>query len=162
MKIQILVAAALAVPSAALAQGQAAAPAAAKPVTRAAVVQELDASFARIDTNSDGSISTAEADASQQQASQRLAARIAQQAEQQFAQLDTDKNGQLSLAEFKAAAVKPQVLGGQQVIGLLDSNKDQKVTLAEFRAKRLSQFDALDSNRDGTVTPQEMQAAQKR
>ena len=164
MNKRILAAAALLVPAAALAQAQPAqqpAPAA-KPVTRADVVKELDAAFARIDTNRDGAILKAEADAAQQRAAQQGAATSQRVAEQQFAQLDSDKNGQLSLVEFKAAAVRPRIVPGQQAINVLDANKDQKVTLAEFRARRLAQFDTLDADRDGIVVPQEVQAAARR
>lgn len=156
--------AALLVPSIASAQGQRMAqPAAsAKPVARGQLVRELDAAFVRIDSNRDGAILGAEAEAAQQRAEQSAAALSQKRAEQQFAGLDADKNGQLSLAEFKAAAAVPQMARGEAVLGLLDANKDQKVTVEEFRAERLAQFDALDSNRDGMVTAQETQAATAR
>lgn len=157
---RFLIAAAF-VPAVAVAQTQPA-QTTANPVTRADLVKELDTSFANIDTNRDGSITTAEADASQQRAAQQAATRSQQVAQQQFNRLDTDRNGQLSLAEFEAGANKPRMVPGQQALNLLDANKDQKVTVAEFRAKRLAQFDALDINRDGTVTPQELQAARRR
>ena len=36
----------------------------------------------------------------------------------------------------------------------LDANKDGTVTAAEFRALTLSQFDKLDKNKDGVLSPQ--------
>jgi hypothetical protein len=141
-----------------LAQAPSAPPAAAapKPVVRTELVKQLDASFARIDTNRDGTITRAEADASQERARQLNVAQLQQRAEQQFRQLDTDKNGQISLVEFKARANAAQVASGESAIALLDSNKDKQLTIHEFRAKRLAQFDASDINRDGMVTHAEM------
>ena len=106
MRKSMLAAAVLLVPAALSAQSPAASEpgAAAQAVTRAALVKDLDASFARIDANRDGVITVPEADASQERARQQNIALLLQRAEQQFTQLDSDKNGQISRAEFKALA----------------------------------------------------------
>lgn len=135
------------------------APAASTNITRAQVVSELNAAFARVDTNKDGVISVAEANAAQARVAAQAAAEVEKNVEAQFAQLDKDKNGQLSLAEFKAGAPVPKMVPGDQLVKLLDTNKDGKVSAAEFQAQRLRQFDALDTNHDGIVTLQERQAA---
>lgn len=131
-------------------------------ISRAEVKRELVEAFARADTNKDGSISVAEANAAQQRTADQAAANIAARAQQQFAAIDTDKNGQLSPAEFRAAAGKVNLATGEQIVKLIDTNKDGKVTLAEFEAQRLLQFDRADTNRDGKVTLQERQAATAR
>jgi hypothetical protein len=46
----------------------------------------------------------------------------------------------------------------QQVLGALDSNKDGKVSLQEYEAPPLASFNKADTNHDGTLTPQEVQA----
>ena len=135
------------------------APAASTNITRAQVVSELNAAFGRVDANKDGVITLAEATAAQQRVAAETAAEIAKSAETQFAQLDKDKNGQLSLAEFKAGAPKPRMTSADQLLKLLDANKDGKVSSTEFQAQRLGQFDRVDTNHDGIVTPLERQAA---
>ena len=131
-------------------------------ITRAQVVSELNAAFGRVDTNKDGFISVAEANAAQQRVGAETAARIAKEAEAQFAQLDVDHNGQLSIAEFKAGAPKPKMLPGTEILKRLDANKDGKISSSEFQAERLGQFDRLDTNHDGTISATEQQAAQVR
>ena len=143
----------------ALGQAPAARPAS---ITRAQVVGELNAAFGRVDTNKDGSINLAEANAAQQRVGAEAAAQVARNLEAEFAKFDTDKNGQLSLAEFKAAAPKPKMTAGADIVKLLDANKDGKISAAEFQAQRLSQFDRLDINHDGTIDPQEQQGALRR
>ena len=132
------------------------------PIARAAVKQELDAAFARIDANRDGTIVQSEAVAAQQRAAQEAAAASQRLAERQFAQLDADKNGYLSVAEFKAGAARPRMAPGQTVLTMLDGNKDNRVTAAEFAARRFAEFDRLDANRDGVISVQEQQAMRRR
>ncbi len=131
-------------------------------ISRAQVVGELTAAFGRVDTNKDGFISTAEAEAAQQRVGAETAAKIAKDVEAQFAQLDADHNGQLSIAEFKAGAPKPRMLPGAEILKRLDTNHDGKISSAEFQAERLGQFDRLDTNHDGTISATEQQAAQVR
>ena len=128
-------------------------------ITRAQVVSELNAAFGRVDTNKDGFISVAEADAAQQRVAAETAAKIAKDVEAQFAKLDTDHNGQLSVAEFKAGAPKPHMLPGADILKRLDANKDGKISSSEFQAERLGQFDRLDTNHDGAISVTEQQAA---
>jgi hypothetical protein len=44
----------------------------------------------------------------------------------------------------------------------LDLNKDGIVNLIEHRTVMLATFDAIDSDKDGVVTPAEMQVSQQR
>jgi Ca2+-binding EF-hand superfamily protein len=147
--------AALAFSGVALAQQQAAP----KPITRAQLSAQLDATFKAVDTNHDGSISTAELQAQQTKELQALQAQARAKLQEDFNRLDTNKDGQLSFAEFSAvASVKPSQTAAQ-LIASMDTNHDGKVSEAEFEAGRLALFDKIDANHDGVVTPEEVRRA---
>ena len=129
-------------------------------ISRADYIKQIDATFARIDTNHDGVISASEMAAEQQRELQQAKAAIEQQMRAKFNQLDTNRDGQLSFQEFMAAA--PPVRTNEspdQVMHALDTNHDGKISAEEFRAPRIAKFNQLDTNHDGVVTPAEMQAA---
>ena len=149
-------AAALALGSAAAAQNPA------KPVTRTDFVKNLDANFARVDSNHDGSISPAELGVEQQRELTRAKGLIQSQLQARFKQLDTNKDGQLSKAEFMAAAPTGPTTApnGADAMAQIDKNKDGKVSLDEYRAPMLGRFDAIDTNHDGTISNAEKAAAQ--
>jgi len=132
-----------------------------KPIARAAIVQELNANYKNVDTNGDGVVTTAEIAAAQTRAQQSMSARYAKRLDQTFSNLDTNKDGQLSPAEFKAGSPMPQRPQPDPVrlLGEMDANKDLKITLAEFGAPTLANFDRIDTNHDGVVTPDEAQKA---
>lgn len=168
-----LLAAAIAGPAVAAAssgemQGQATTPAAApaaeaaKPMTRAQFLANVQARFNAVDTNHDGYLEESEVAAAQQKELQELQQREQQRLEAEFNRLDTNHDGQLSKAEFMAAA--PPIKAREtpaQLVGTIDANKDHKVSLQEYEAGPLSTFNKLDANHDGTVTPQEIEAARK-
>jgi Ca2+-binding EF-hand superfamily protein len=164
----LIVAAAFAVPAGAVdqpkpAQPQAAAQAAPQTMNKADFLKQVDARFAAIDTNRDGSISKDEVAAMQAKALAEAQANEQKQLEASFKKLDTNKDNALSLAEFRAAA--PPLRARQtadQMLAELDTNKDGKVTSAEYRNGPLAGFDKADANHDGTLTAQELAAARKR
>lgn len=158
--VLILSAAAVAMllPSPAAAQ----APQQPKPVTRAQFDAQLDAAFAAMDTNHDGSLSLAELQAAQQRDLQRAQAALRAKLDAEFKRLDTNHDGQLSLQEFEASVTVHANSTPQQILQQFDTNHDGKVTAAEFKAPRLRQFDAADTNHDGVVTPAEAAAAGKK
>lgn len=154
------------------------------PVTRAEVKAKVDARFNAADTNHDGILTRAEADAARTAMKAKWEARRAERADARFAQMDTDKNGQVSKAEYdnaraarktkweeaKADGKRPHhgmhgMRGshggrdGGDLFARMDANKDGKVTLAEAEAWPLAMFDKADANKDGVVTPEERQAA---
>lgn len=135
-----------------------AAPAAAQPVTKAALSSQLDASFKRLDANSDKSLNTAEIEAAQKRQVAEAQGVINQRIEAEFTKLDGNKDGQLSLAEFKAAAPTPKAPPPSELLGQLDKNKDGKITEDEFRAGPLANFDRVDTNKDGTISEAERTA----
>ena len=130
-------------PVAAAAQSNAAAPAP-QPVTKAVLSSQIDASFARLDSNGDKSLNAAEIDAAQKRQIAEAQGAIAKRIETEFAKLDGNKDGQLSLAEFKAAAPTPKAASPTDLLGQLDKNKDGKVTQDEFRSTPLANFDRID------------------
>ena len=141
---------------------QAPAPAAAQNISRTQVVNELNAAFGRVDSNKDGFITTAEANAAQQKVGAERTAEILKDVEAQFRELDTDKNGQLTLSEFRAGAPQPKITPGDQIVKMLDANKDGKISATEVQAERLRAFDRVDATHDGAITVTERQAAQVR
>jgi hypothetical protein len=76
---------------------------------------------------------------------------------QLFARLDADRNGQLSPAEFSGLA-SPAPVNAAPMIARMDLNRDQSLTLVEYRTATLSNFDRMDADKNGIVTPAEMQA----
>ena len=85
---------------------------------------------------------------------------LLQRQKQEFDKLDTNKDGRLTLAEYQAGTTISAKENAADVrMAQLDANKDGTVTAAEFRALTLSQFDKLDKNKDGVLSPQERPAA---
>jgi hypothetical protein len=157
---------------------------AAGPTTRADVENRVKTHFAAVDANKDGFIVSAEADAARanQQAEKR---------DQHFAGMDSNKDGSISRAEFDVAHQDEATAnegkrgrhmrggdrpggrgrqgGGDKMGGLTsggmfkqaDANADGKVSLAEALTKPLARFDTADTNKDGTLTPEERKAARE-
>jgi Ca2+-binding EF-hand superfamily protein len=132
----------------------------AKPVPRADFVKSVDARFAAVDTNHDGTLSKSELQAAQARVMQQMMAARQQRIQAEFKQLDTNHDGQLSAQEFAAAV--PTLRASEtsdQMMQQLDTNHDGKVGPDEFRAPQLAKFAKLDANHDGVVTPAEMSNA---
>jgi hypothetical protein len=149
----VLALVALAVPMALAAQKPAAP--APQSIPRAKFAADMDSLFVKIDANNDGSITRVEID----QYQKRAAADVARTRNRAlFTQLDTDKNGQLSPTEFANAPTATPQVNAQLMVNRMDSNRDQKISLREHRASALTNFDKLDSNKDGMLTPSEVKA----
>jgi len=148
---------ALAVPTALAAQNPAVP--AGTSIPRAKFAADMDSLFGKIDANNDGSITRVEIDQYQKRA-QADVARARNRA--LFAHLDTDKNGQLSPTEFANAPTATPTVNAQLMVNRMDSNRDQKISLREHRASALTNFDKLDTNKDGVLNPAEMKAGIKR
>jgi Ca2+-binding EF-hand superfamily protein len=143
-----------------------------EPQTREDAEAKVKAHFTKLDTNSDGSVTQAEADG----------ARASMRADRQskhFEMMDTNKDGSISRPEFDAGHKDGMNDGGQGEMGRekrggrrddqggdsrlmrADANKDGKVTLSEMNAATLARFDAADTDKNGTVTPEERRAARQ-
>ncbi len=133
-----------------------------QPLTRAGLTKNLDSTFKAIDTNGDGTLSTAEISAAEMKVLQNRAGAVRSRLEAEFNKLDTNKDGSLSKAEFMAAAPAGPTTApnGAPALAQLDKNKDGKVSPDEYRAPQLATFDKLDTNHDGTISAAERQAAQ--
>ena len=165
MKMQMLLISVAALATApALAQGAAAPARAPQPVAKSAYLQRVDASFAAVDTNKDGSIDRAEIEAAESRALSVRKAQLIKQREAAFRQLDKDKNGSLTLQEFNgptAAQPLPKA-NATPMLTRLDANKDGKISAAENRTPAVAQFDRADSNKDGTLSVEEQRARRQR
>ena len=156
--LRILIAlAAAGLTSAAMAQAQAqrAAQPGPQPLPRAKFIADMDAEFRKMDADKNGQLTATEIE--QFQRIQALAQAQARN-RQAFAQLDTDRNGQISPAEFAKMAIPAKIPGAQAVLGRMDTNRDRQLSLVEHRAATLVNFDRLDTDKDGIVSPAEMRA----
>jgi hypothetical protein len=92
--------------------------------------------FARLDTNNDGKVTLAEAQAG---------------AQARFTALDKNKDGVLTADELGD--------GPHFMMKRADANGDGKVTLAEVQAQTQAWFSKLDANHDNVITKDELKAA---
>jgi hypothetical protein len=152
-------------------------PAGGKPITRADVQGRVEARFARADANRDGFVTRDEVEARRGEGRDRLKARRGDRREALFARLDSNRDGVLSREEFDAPRAgvgegqrrsqrfgRGGGMGGGfrgRAFAALDSDRDGRVSLVEAEAGALRLFDRADSNRDGTVTPDERRAARQ-
>jgi Ca2+-binding EF-hand superfamily protein len=143
--------------------------------TRAAIQAGVQAEFAKVDTNKDGFVTGAEAQAATAAARSAFQALRTENRAELFTRLDTNKDGALTRAEFEAppaAQAAGQARNRQAerqrrsgaMAGLMfaptrfqamDANKDGKVSLAEASVQGLARFDRIDANRDGIISPEE-------
>lgn len=135
------------------------APAAPPPATKARIQAEVKANFDRLDANKDGFVDKAEA---QKGLDLEVAAREKRRSDgvsAAFARLDTNKDGSLSRAEFDAISNKVRAPTGNPYLTENDTNKDGRVSLSELAARTSTQFDAMDRDKNGVLSPQELRAA---
>jgi hypothetical protein len=128
---------------------------AARAVSRAAFLASMDSEFRKMDADKDGTVTRAEIEGFE-----RAVSVLKAQARnrQLFARLDADRNGQLTAAEFARLAA-PAPVNAAPVLTRMDLNRDQSITLIEYRTGTLANFDRMDADKDGIVTPAEMKTA---
>lgn len=76
---------------------------------------------------------------------------------------DTNHDGAITKEELTALFTKQMGNAPPQqmvdvVFGMFDTNGDGKATLAEIEAVQAKRFDELDTNHDGMLSPEEMEA----
>ncbi|HEY4070007.1 MAG TPA: EF-hand domain-containing protein [Sphingomicrobium sp.] len=131
--------------------------------------------FDRMDSNHDGKVTTAEAEAARSQHAKGKPGKPANAHATAigglFARADTNKDGVITRGEFdtvgqqmKARMEHAGMRGGGMaghMFGAADANKDDRVSLAEMQQAALARFDRLDLNHDGTISAEERQQARQ-
>ncbi len=106
----------------------------------------------RYDTDHDGKVSLAEYEAGRANG---------------FKRMDADGNGSVSFAEIDAASAQAAQRGGQMAdmmkarndaLKAADGNGDQSISADEFKAYVDAEFKKLDTDNDGFLSADEMQA----
>jgi len=151
--------------------------------TRAEVQTKVAEHFARMDSNRDGVLTKAEADAAAEafrgKRAEHRKERRAERGEQAFEKIDANRDGSITRAEWDSAQAQRQQriaardhngdgrpdrarfghrgMGGfgGHMFEMADANKDGRVTLQEAQTAALQHFDMVDTNRDGRITPDE-------
>ena len=125
------------------------------PLPRAKFLAGMDSEFRKMDADKNGQLTRTEIE---QYQTQQLAAQARARNKSLFGQLDTDKNGQLSQAEFSKIATPAPAANAQPMIARMDGNRDSQISITEHRTATLANFDRVDSDKDGVVTPAEMKS----
>jgi Ca2+-binding EF-hand superfamily protein len=150
----------------------------AQPQTRAAVQAEVQTRFARADADRDGFVTRDEVRARAEARREQRRERLGERRGQRFEQLDSNHDGMISRAEFEAPRAAPggerrgrrfagrggrgggmMARFGARAFAAMDADRDGRVALAEAQQAALQRFDRVDSNRDGSISPDERQAA---
>ena len=127
----------------------------AEPVARADYLATWDALYRAYDGNGDGTVTAQEVSArlTSEQQQQVLAAN-----REIFINLDRDGNGALSPDEFARLAAEVAPVDPASFVERFDLDRNGTITLVEHRTVMLAGFDAIDADKDGVVTPDEMAA----
>lgn len=115
----------------------------------------MDAQFRKIDADGNGQLTATEIGEFEKQ---KALVEAQSRNRALFTELDSNKNGQLSPAEFAKLVRDPPAGNGLALLSREDSNRDNQVSLVEHRTATLANFDRLDTDKDGTVTPAELKA----
>lgn len=145
-------------PAAAKAKTAAAAPAGNKGVSREDYLKNADLEFKKIDRNADGLMDDAEIEAAGQSIAQ---ARQNAQNKALFDRLDADKNGALSPAEFAVLAGRKVRIDAAPMMKNFDTNNDGRISALEFKTGKVTKFNELDKDRNGTLSADEIRASRK-
>jgi hypothetical protein len=124
------------------------------PTTRAGLDAAIAARFAAADTNHDGQIDRAEAAAAIGLAAQAVSRRSGSA----LFDVETGPDGRprLSLSEDGPLGQRGMF---DTLFAQIDANDDDRLSLPEVQNAARAQFDMADRNRDGTLSPAELNAA---
>ena len=104
----------------------------------------------RLDTDKDGRVSRAEAEAD-------AAARV----ERRFARLDKDKDGFITGSELAGTKDRVATRRGNRMMERVDADKDGRISSSEAQTARKARFERMDTDKDGTVTVAELSERMK-
>ncbi len=127
-----------------------------QPIQRSMFIQTMDAEFKKMDADKNGAVTRKEIEDYQRATSLVVAQ---QRNVALFRALDKDQNGLLSAAEFGSLPMNVAQPNAAQDLAQVDGNRDGKATLIEYRSGKLVNFDRMDADKDGVVSPAEMRAA---
>lgn len=136
-----------------------------------------EARFSRMDADGDGEVSLAEMRTAREARQERRAARRAMREARRFERLDTDGSGTLSTAELaeardmrterrarrseRRAGTRGEGRRAMRLLRRADADGDRQVSRAEFDTMVEARFARLDTDRSGTITPAEREAARQ-
>jgi Ca2+-binding EF-hand superfamily protein len=125
-------------------------------VARADYLATWDAQYRTYDLDGDGIVTAQEASAAQTRAQQQAALATNREI---FTRIDRDADGALSPEEFALLVADVAPVDPSQFIQRFDIDRNGQITLVEHRTVMLAGFDAIDTDKDGVVTPAEMAAS---
>jgi Ca2+-binding EF-hand superfamily protein len=116
-----------------------------------AFAKDADKKHAKMDADGDGLVSRAEHTAGVQR---------------MFAEMDTNQDGAVTAVELDAKKDKHgdkrrDEMSATEVISMSDQNADGRLTAAEYTTSADSKFDKMDTNRDGSLSKDELEAGHK-
>ena len=126
-----------------------------QPIARASFILQMDAQFRQMDADKNGQLTRIEIEQFQKL---QAVAEAKDRNRALFAQLDADKSGQLSATEFGKLISAPPAADATPMLAREDGNRDQKISMIEHRTATLANFDRIDADKDGVVTPAERKA----
>lgn len=137
-------------------------------ITKADFLKQAQEHFALMDANKDGKVTLEERRAARQGQGRGMActqqdltkAEFLKQAEAHFALMDTNKDGKIT-ADERQSRRGPGMRGGRQGQGMgrMGASMPAEITQADHLKWAETRFDQMDTNKDGTVTTAERQAA---
>ena len=132
-------------------------PAASGPVavSRTAYSAKMEAEFRQLDTDKNGALTKKEVEDFELGV---IRTQLDAKRKTLFAALDADHNGMISPQEFERLQLPVPKVDASPLMNHADANHDGQVTLQEYRASKLVNFDKLDKDKNGIVTPAEMKA----
>lgn len=126
------------------------------PVPRSDFIATMDGEFRKEDADKDGVLTRKEIEDYRQAMSFIV---IDNQRRALFNGLDVDHNGVLTPQEFARLNLPAPKISADPDLQQADLDHDGKITLIEWRTAKLRSFDAMDTDKDGVVSVEEMRAA---
>ncbi len=129
----------------------------ATPMTRSEISAKLDSDYADLDADKDGKVTSEEINQRLVKSANAKIELMKKERDAAFARLDVDGNGSISRDEFNERAKLPTVKDPdpKPFLARFDKDGDGTISREEFRAPTLANFEELDRNKDGTLSPTE-------